>query len=100
MFGVNTFSEAPFSTLSESVVINSAGVVAYGYAGTIFVGERLIELSGVSASGATGNLSKITSPTLVGVQSSGQVNSLYLRYWSDINQGVTTNWTLINTDTP
>lgn len=98
MFGVNTFSDAPFSTLSQTVIYNSSGVVANGSVGTVLVGERLIELSGVSAAGSTGILGKTNSPQLVGVQASGQVNQLYLRYWSDINQGVTTTWTLINTD--
>lgn len=98
MFGINSFSGAPFSTLDVTIIYNSSGVVANGYVGNISVAERVIELSGVSAAGSTGVLDKTNSPQLIGVQASGELGQFYLRFWADIDQGAPTAWTLINTD--
>lgn len=98
MFGFSPFATTPFASIDVLVSTPSAGVVANGYVGTVLVGERLIELSGVSAAGSTGILGKTNSPQLVGVQASGELGQPYLRFWTAIDQGVTTTWTLINTD--
>ena len=119
MFGISSFSEAPFSALSQTVISASlTGVVADGGVGTVvfFQGPATFALSGVQAGGATGNfyvpplLSGVQASgavgtvtffkdfALSGVQASGDVGNVLPVYWVLVNTSQTANWALVDTD--
>jgi hypothetical protein len=88
-------------------------VAAAGAVGNIGMGERLVALTGVEASGAVGDVTETNNPTedgvvatgavgtitmgerfvaLSGVSARGQVGTMDYFYWTTIDDSETPNW--------
>jgi hypothetical protein len=109
MFGISSFAEAPFASLSGVTIVvaltgvaaigsvgnDTAGqpltfVLATGNVGSVGVADREIALTGVSSSGLIANLAG--GQPLTGVQAAGSVGTVIAIYWKLIDDSQTANW--------
>ena len=109
MFGIASYSGAPYSSLADLTILVAltgvqatgnvgveaptqalSGVASSGAVGTVSVANRLIALSGVASSGTTQSL--ISTQILAGVEAGGAVGNVIAIYWKLIDDSQTPNW--------